>query len=445
MAALFGGLYAVLAVSRWVRYGTISWDLGIFVQVVDSYSHLRWPVADLKGSGFAILGDHFSPVLVLLAPFYRLCPTPLTLLVAQSILLGASVWPVTHAAAQLLGRRTGVLIGAGYGMSWGLQRAADFDFHEIAFAVPLIAASLAAALLRRWRSALLWAAPLLLVKEDLGLTCAAIALVVAWRCRERDPGYLLPALATAAVATVCCLLTVTVLIPVFSEGGYDYWAKIGDDSGFMATLTEGGGEKLQTLMWIFLPTSGLLALRSPLLIAALPTLAWRMLSNDEHYWSVDWHYSAVLMPVTALAMTDALTRMRVAHRPLVRAYAHHLPAVVLAVALTLSMHLPFASLADGATYSTDRHAEAGASTLARIPDGASVEVNVIPSAHLTNRCRVYWVGNAHGVIADYIAYYDPKWSGEDMLAYARKLHPDAAYNLVAAKAGFWVVKREPAR
>lgn len=59
----------------------------------------------------------------------------------------------------VLGRPRGLAVGIAYGLSWGIQRAVEFDFHEIAFAVPLLAFALEAVLARRWRAALLWGCP----------------------------------------------------------------------------------------------------------------------------------------------------------------------------------------------------------------------------------------------------------------------------------------------
>ena len=50
----------------------------------------------------------------------------------------------------------------------------NFDFHEIAFAVPLLAFSLSALVRGRIRAAVAWALPLVFVKEDQGFTVAAI-------------------------------------------------------------------------------------------------------------------------------------------------------------------------------------------------------------------------------------------------------------------------------
>ena len=93
----------------------------VFEQAVRSYAHLQAPVVDLKGPGFNVLGDHFSPILALLAPVYRLFPSPLTLLIAQAALFAVSTVPVTRAAAGLLGRRCGLALGIAYGLSGRTQ------------------------------------------------------------------------------------------------------------------------------------------------------------------------------------------------------------------------------------------------------------------------------------------------------------------------------------
>ncbi|WP_107057650.1 DUF2079 domain-containing protein [Streptomyces sp. NRRL S-646] len=434
--ALFAA-YAALSVIRYEHLATRSWDLGIFEQAVRAYAHLQAPVVDLKGPGFNILGDHFSPVLALLAPLYRLFPSPVTLLVAQAALFALSAVPVTRAAAGLLGRPRGLVLGIAYGLSWGLQRAVDFDFHEICFAVPLIAFSLEALPARRWRPALWWALPLVLVKEDLGLTVAAIALVVALRCR-RSPRPLVYALAVAVLAIAATLVTLTLVIPSFNTtGGYDYWTKV--DSGF--TLFDGTGTKLRTLAWLLIPTSGLLALRSPLFAVALPTLGWRFYSADDHYWGTDWHYSAVLMPVVALALVDALARARVSSRPWLRSYAQHTPAAVAGAALALTTTLPLSTLTDSATYDTPEGVPRIERALARIPSGATVEADIGPSSRLTSRCRVFWIGDTRGIAPDYIAFHNTsQWVG-DVRAYARQLHPDARYVIDDAAYGYFVLKR----
>lgn len=435
-AALFLA-YAALGVLRYRRMETLSWDLGIFEQVVRAYAHLQAPVADLKGPGTDILGDHFSPVTALLAPAYRLFPTPVTLLVAQSALFALAAVPVTRASARLLGRRRGLAVGVAFGLSWGIQRAADFDFHEICFAVPLIAFALEAVLRGRWRAALLYALPLVLVKEDLGLTTAALAVVVAVRARATSPRAVRYAVAVAAFGAVATLVTLTVVIPAFnSSGAYDYWGKVNGGAGPLA----GWDVKGRTLLWTLLPTTGLLALRSPLLLVALPTLGWRLLSSDDHYWSTDWHYSAVLMPVLALALADAVATARHSPRAWLRSYARDLPACAAAAALALTLSLPLAALTDPAAYRKSPQVAAVERLLGTIPDGATVEANIGPIARLTSRCRVFWVGAARPVTPAYIALDNSDgWAG-DPVRYATALHPGAVYTVAGVAGGYVLLK-----
>ena len=93
LAAAFLVVYLTLELARWHRMASPSWDLAIFTQAVSGYAEFAAPIVDIKGPGFHQLGDHFSPLLVVLAPFYGLFSSPVTLLVAQAVLIAVSVIP----------------------------------------------------------------------------------------------------------------------------------------------------------------------------------------------------------------------------------------------------------------------------------------------------------------------------------------------------------------
>lgn len=443
LAGVFFVAYMLLSITRWRRMLTMSWDLGIFEQVVKSYAHLHAPIADLKGPGFNILGDHFSPVTALVAPFYRVFPSPVTLLVAQALLFALAIIPVTRVAGDLLGRGRGLAVGIAFALSWGVQRAVEFDFHEIAFAMPLLAFSLEAVLRRRWMTAIWWAVPLAFVKEDLGITAAAIGAIVWWRLRGETDATAARrwALGLVGYGVVMSALAFTVIIPAFNgAGGYDYWNKLsGHDAPMPGHIPL--STAVHTLLWILLPTTGLLGLRSPLILAALPTLAWRFVSHDDHYWGIDWHYNAVLMPVLLLAMVDAVHRFGDSRPVWLRSYAAGLPALVAGAALGLTSTMPLGSLAHADTYRVDARTSAVERLLDTIPDGASVEANVGPISHLVSRTTVYWVGDTPGVVPDYMALDNTTgWAG-DPTSYARKLHPGASYAIVGQVDGYVVLRR----
>ncbi|MEV0073676.1 DUF2079 domain-containing protein [Amycolatopsis sp. NPDC050768] len=175
--------YAGWALLRHAEFQTGGYDLGIFEQAVRSYTEGRSPVSDLIAPGYLLPGDHFHPILVVLVPFYALWRGPETLLVVQSLLLATSAIPVTRCAIRQLGQRCGTVTGVGYVLSYGLLTAASFDFHEICFAVPLVALCGEHLLSGRWNAAVLCALPLILVKEDLPVTVAAVGVYLVLKRR----------------------------------------------------------------------------------------------------------------------------------------------------------------------------------------------------------------------------------------------------------------------
>ncbi|MFI5934215.1 DUF2079 domain-containing protein [Actinoplanes sp. NPDC051494] len=426
MAAVLAAGYTALAVRAHQHLGTTGFDLGIFEQVVRSYAAGQPGLTPLKGTNFPQLGDHFSPILVVLAPFYRVFPSPLTLLVAQAVLLAVAVVPIAGLAHRTLGPRAAVVIGTGYGLSWGIAQAVGFDFHEICFAVPLLAASLAALAGHRHRVAALWALPLVLVKEDLGLTVAVVGVLIAVRGSRRT-GWSL-----AAAGVTGTLLAVLVVVPALNPGTtYAYGGGLFDTLRGALAGFAGLPVKTLTVLALLAPTA-LLAVRSPLLWVAMPTLAWRFTSDNPAYWGTGYHYSAVLMPVLFVAFADALRRWRDAGRS---------PAPPLLISLTVTAALvpafPLAGLAAPGTWRTDPRAEAAHRVLSRIPDDATVAASNRLVPQLTGRAEVTLFGGRYDGP-------DPEFIVVDTQGRDFPLEPDARRRLIgeASARGFRTVARD---
>ena len=78
------------SLGQWRSMYVPSWDLAIFSQLAKDYAGFQAPIVPIKGEGFNLLGDHFHPILVLLAPAWWIAPSPLTLLIVQNLLLAVS-------------------------------------------------------------------------------------------------------------------------------------------------------------------------------------------------------------------------------------------------------------------------------------------------------------------------------------------------------------------
>ena len=426
--------YDTLAVFKYLRLDPGSWDLGIFTEYVKQIAGLHAPVVAIRGPGFNLLGDHFQPIVGLLAPFFRVFPTPETLLVAQALLTAASVIPVCRAAQELLGVWASRGIGLAYAFSWGLQQMVTFDFHEIAFAVPLLAFSLSALVRRRLRPAVAWALPLVFVKEDQGFTVAAIGLVIAGyglavlRARRRgapapvrgwDAGpqqepaaWIRAGVLLAVWGLAWSVLAIAVIVPHFNPAhSYQYWNDGGvigpgahlSVTGLAHQLTQAAHEKLWTTFLILLPVA-FLALRSPVALIAVPSLALRFISTNSYFWGTAWHYNATVMPIVFLAAVDGMASFRAgsarrAH-PARRRAPPWLPApgeavarygavVMVVIAGWLAFRFPLDGLWHAQTYEITPHVSAEDAAMTRMHDGIMMKTTMNILATMTAKKDKY--------------------------------------------------------
>lgn len=442
-----GAVFVVVAVAyilyaqwQWHQWTARSWDLSIFTQLLQRYSHLQAPIVTVKGDNVNLLGDHFHPLLAVLAPIFAIFPHAFTLLVIQALCFAVAAGVFAWCAQRRLGAPTGILLGLAFGLSWGLQSAAEAQFHEIALAVPLLTASLVAILDRRWRAAAVWAAPLVFVKEDLGLTVVAIGLVIVFLSRTRVGLWLAVwGIGWFAVATF-------VVLPLLSPSGS--WAYIGSANPISVFSDLGAlfnPSKGETLLLLFVATGGLV-LRSPLSVILVPTLAWRFLSTNYGYWGPTWHYSAVLMPIIFAALLDAIDRGPQARWAWLRQYSTHGAAIAITVAVMLMPTLPLRVLTDPGSWATPPRAASAQAALAAIPTGARVETDLGLMTYLVDDHLISWIGGT-SVIPDCIAI-DTQGGGTpaewgDVVAVAERLHPSAHFTRVFAGDGYDVACRRP--
>jgi uncharacterized membrane protein len=381
LAAVTWALGSAYSLLRDARMNSAGYDLGIFDQAVRSYAGFHAPIAPIKGPHYNLLGDHFHPILATLAPYYRIWPSARMLLVAQAFLVGLSVLPVARLALRRIPGWGGYAVSIAYALSWGLQNLVAFDFHEVAFAVPILAFAMCALAEERWRAALLWSLLLPLVKEDMGLTVAGVGCLL---CLKRQWRLGLLAIVGGLAVTA---VTVQWLVPFFNPAGKYPYANAAEGSLNPLDLFLPGA---RAQLLVALPaTTGLAALRSPLLLVGLPNMLERLHSPNHNYWSV-WlyHYNAFLMPIVFVALVDAIPALRASSREWLRWYGRYVPALVLAISVAVIPLFPFESFFKPSFYTSTPEERAAGRLLSRIPDGAHVSASNYLAPHLTDRTTV---------------------------------------------------------
>jgi len=201
-----------------------------------------------------------------------------------------------------------------------------------------------------------------------------------------------------------------------------------------------------TTVLLLLVVTAFLSLRSPLMIVALPTLAWRFIATNQNFWGQSFHYDLVLMPIVFAALIDGAVRARRGRWRPMHLYARAAPTLAMLVGLLLCALTPFSDLVDPATYQPSPRAEAAERILSEIPDDATVETNFGLIAKLTHRTRVVMIGNAAPVVPQFVLI-DALSEGAPHPAapvqFAESLHRGTTYQLVYHGDGYTLLRRVP--
>ena len=195
---------SALSVARHNGFMTHAFDLGIHDQAIYNILHGGVMRTTLYGP-YAIdyLGDHFSPILFLVAPIYALYQDARTLLVLQSFFLAAGAIPIylltlNKTRSALLA----VTLAAGYLLYPALHGVNLRDFHQIALVCVLLLTALYFLEIERDVPFLIALGLALIVKEEVALTVAAIGAYIFLAKRRYRLGAALALIGLAYFAVV---------------------------------------------------------------------------------------------------------------------------------------------------------------------------------------------------------------------------------------------------
>jgi uncharacterized membrane protein len=444
---LYAGLWCFITLTRHFAFQTHALDLGQFAQIAWSISHGDGPWMTLPA--MHAWGDHFSPILYLLAPLAWLVPITPALLVVQSLALAAGGLVVfAFARRHLVDERLAAGLALVYLVNPSLHGINIRDIHVQAFAVPLLIAAALAFDARRWAWCALALVLVAMCRED-----AAVAIVgfAVWLALARGRWRLGAAVAVAAVLLL--VFDTRVLIPYYRGEPYTHllkrYAHLGRSVGdVLVTLLFRPwrwvpvvlhGAKLVYLLAILAPL-GFLPLLAPAAVAsALPGLAINLLTFDRVLFNYRSQYQAFVLPFLVLAAVEGCARLEkraASARPPAPAepgWRERLsPGFVLGAAVLISLALTARTVNDLAVdrWRLGPEQRAVAALVERIPGGVAVTVNERLVPHLAARHEAYIYPTAVGR-SEYVLDLD------SVLA----RHPAPADFTLVARDGGWTLLR----
>lgn len=325
MKAVWAGMVAyaagfgTLAALEHRAFETGRFDLGNMVQAVWSTTHGRpLEITDLSGNQINRLGAHVDPLLAVFAPLWWVWPSPTMLLVVQALVLALGALPVYWLARKHLAfERIAPLFALAYLAYPPVQWLALDEFHPVALACPLLLYAVWYLDEDRVLAALPFLALAALTKEEVPLVIAGLGVWYALSHRRVAVG---AGLAGAGIALTA--FSLTVVMPHFRAGAapefYERYDAVGGSLGGIVrtavtdplTLIEAvtEGRDLAYILQLGLPLAGMFLAAPLILLAALPELGANLLSDISTQTSIEFHYTAPIIPFLVAGTVFGIAR-----------------------------------------------------------------------------------------------------------------------------------------
>lgn len=444
----YAALFVFAAVTHYAVFETPRADLGYMVQAVWNTEHGRFlEFTTVTGDQRNRLGFHVDPFVLVFVPLFRIWSSPLLLPIVQALAVASGALPVFWLARKHLGSPRA---GAHFALAYLLFPATQFNaftitssFHSVAMAVPLVL--YAVWFLDEDRLVAFSAVALLAstTKEEIPLAVGCLGIWYAARKGRRLFGF-----SVFAAGLAVTLFNFLWVIPHFSPSGVDpfagrYRAVGGTPEGIGRKLftdpmafvhAVATGHKALYLGLLLIPFLGLWVLEPLLLLGAMPDLAINLLSHKPDQTSINFHWTAGIVPFVVAASIFGAARFN--------KRAVSLSLWVMAAAGAVAIWSPiFLGSRDLQALGSPR-LSAKTHAVGLIPDGVAVSATNQIGGHLSERPFIYTfpvVRRARWIIVD---SSDPTYpTGYKRLV--QKYESDRAWRVVYSSHGIAVLHRRP--
>jgi uncharacterized membrane protein len=447
----------VLLRADFVNFLYVRFDLGNMTQAVWSTTQGRpLEMTNAVGEQVSRLSFHVDPILVLLAPFYMLVPSPLTLATIQVVVCALATLPIFWLGRKHLGsEKAAALLAVAYllypWLAWNVLDA----MHPVTLAIPLVLFAIWFLDSGRTWAFVACAVLALLCGELVGLAIGFLGVWAWFAYKRRTLG-----LAVAALAFTWSVIAVKVIVPYFADGPSVYYAHFestgGSPEGLLRTAftdpmtvisAATTSRDFTYLVLVLAPVAFLPFLAPGILVVALPQLVAILLSDRSSFVDPRAHYSSVPIAILFAATVFGLARLPARAR---------VAAAALIVALTSFAAVLWGPPGARGMYRevfTDRQFAARVTALrdavALIPPDAPVTSTHAAGSHLSARRYYYsvpvirkseWIvvePKDAAITAIPVGY----WSPPEMNRFVARIRASQDWRLVFERDGVLVFRR----
>lgn len=491
LVAVFTVGFATYTLLLHYSFKTTGGDLGQYTQMFWTFIYegklfvTNYRITEINPTG-SYFGEHFSPILFLIAPVFALYPAPETLLIFKAVVQGLAILPLYALAKKLTGsEKIAFIVVLAYSLNPHMLFARIFDFQEQCLIPLLLFLSYLAYTENKMKLFTLTMVLLLMVNEYLPIFVGGYLLALLIRefraSKKGEYGtshsvsFLKRILSNRKIKFDLALLVVGCVwlyaahlfikafntmggtIPPWSVGlevsGATFVdvvrSVITNPYGFIQAISHDATKKLAGMLAFIAPFLSLPLTKLTFLLPALPYLSFALISTKENYYLFSAHYSFYLAPFAFIALVEALGDMNND----VRSKTSRALILVTIVAFALAA-LTVAGF--GQTPSIDGHTSTLNKIISMVPSNASVltQNNIFP--HLAMRSNSYTCNDPilctkHYAIKninqiDYILLdsqarvWKVKW-GNVLLPYVMEYIRNGTFGLVAYEDGVILAKK----
>ncbi|MEA3346383.1 MAG: DUF2079 domain-containing protein [Chloroflexota bacterium] len=446
-------------IARHEMFNSTGFDLAIYEQVIWNTAHGRWFAQSIEVANR--LGDHFQPLLVVVAALYRLAPSIATILLFQTFVLAAGAIPVYNLAQRRLNSHAaGLTFSLVYLLYPAIGFIERFDFHFEIIGIPL----LLLAYDLEDRGHLEWASLCLALslsaKEQFGLAVAALGLMALLQRKRWRFG-----LAWTIIGVTWSLLVPLLVMPHFRGGNlpdsfhwYDWLGTTPSDMVRNALLHPDlvlgkmlQGRRLFSLLQLTFPLAFLPLLDPAPLILFVPLFAMNLLSNCPAQFQIYCQYTAPVIPVLFIAGIGGGRKLLRSHQAKIIGYfpgASRVWSTITLIAMAVAAFLIDNPFTHANVLANIRHSLPNRSTvreaLAYVPSDASVVATNPYAPHLSQREELHIIGWLDPGWRDdvfFLNLLDERWGDRETYEEYVKRLAEEDYGIIFQRHGVLVIQR----
>lgn len=420
-------LFSFLSIWRHNTFQTQVWDMAAFEQSFWNTLQGNFMFNNFEGTNhFAI---HFSPFLLLLIPFYALWQGPEMLLILQSFALAIAALPLYLLAKNMLSQKWATIIALMYLFYPSLHWINLFDFHAVAFAIPLFITFFYYLERRNYTIALVFLALASTTAENMIVAVFFVGVFLFFYSRR------LFGAAIATISLVWFILVAKVIMPAFGGGiiRLDRYEQFGETaSEIVKNVIINPGltaqtvlipEKFNYLLNIFLSAAFIPLSSITSLILLIPGLLQNLLTNFSIQFENFYQYDSILVPFISIGIIFGLKNI------LKKGLSENIiiTGITILVATGFILNSPLSPFNFPVQKFTTSRTQDFKNILKLIPDDASVAAytNLVP--HMTHREHIYMAGR-EPILVDYVIL-----DGNDLFGFPNQEAVDDYLDIYAAQ------------